>query len=451
MRLDRFIAKSRIIELQNPDFKGALTELLETLPLKEKVPREPKQLLNALLARENTMTSYLGNGVALPHLKIDTMKGRYLIAIGRCMDGLEYNGKQEYKDIRLVFLLIAGTKEQSYLNFLGELARLFRDPSTIDRLLEAYDLDAFKEQIISVFGRAGTSTENKQSKFNKLIQEEASKVAKGCTAVLIFGDAFTERVSLSPLLAKFKTILVTNRSTDYVIDRKNIDEVISVRSFSHTRLAQLRSAVLIGLTRGIFKKNDLLCCIAGLPESDQLDSLVVVDVGKEFQSLVVEQSDVLPAKVRPDVVERVLAIATELALEGREHRPVGCFFVLGDSTQVKKYTKPLVLNPFFGYKEEDRNILNPFMDETVKEFSTIDGAFIIQGNGILESAGTLIHVPDYTHELPSGLGSRHAAAAAISQVTECLAIVVSASTGQVTLFRRGEILPLLETGMYRSI
>ncbi len=159
----------------------------------------------------------------------------------------------------------------------------------------------------------------------------------------------------------------------------------------------------------------------------------------------------LPSKVRPEVLERVLAIATELAVEGREHRPVGCFFVLGDTAQVRKYTKPLVLNPFFGYKEEDRNILNPFMDETVKEFSTLDGAFIIEGNGILESAGTLIHVPDYTHELPSGLGSRHAAAAAISQVTECLSIVVSASTGQVTLFRRGEILPLLEKGMSRSI
>ena len=31
---------------------------------------------------------------------------------------------------------------------------------------------------------------------------------------------------------------------------------------------------------------------------------------------------------------------------------------------VEKMVKPLVLNPFFGYKEEDRNILSPFMDET---------------------------------------------------------------------------------------
>ena len=84
------------------------------------------------------------------------------------------------------------------------------------------------------------------------------------------------------------------------------------------------------------------------------------------------------------------------------------------------------------------------MDETVKEFSSIDGAFIIRGDGVLESAGTLIHTPEYQHTLPGGLGARHAAAAAITKVADCLAIVVSSSTGQVTLFREGEMLPLVE-------
>ena len=60
------------------------------------------------------------------------------------------------------------------------------------------------------------------------------------------------------------------------------------------------------------------------------------------------------------------------------------------------------------------------------------------------SAGSLIQAADYDHALPSGLGSRHAAAAAISVAANCIAIVVSSSTGQVTLFRRGVMLPLTE-------
>ena len=90
------------------------------------------------------------------------------------------------------------------------------------------------------------------------------------------------------------------------------------------------------------------------------------------------------------------------------------------------------------------------MDETVKELSSIDGAFIIRGDGVLVSAGSLIHAPDYTHDLPSGFGSRHAAAASITQAVDCLCIVVSGSTGQVTLFRRGKMLPLIEKALIRN-
>jgi DNA integrity scanning protein DisA with diadenylate cyclase activity len=80
----------------------------------------------------------------------------------------------------------------------------------------------------------------------------------------------------------------------------------------------------------------------------------------------------------------------------------------------------------------------------VKEFSSIDGAFVIRGDGVVESSGSLIQATGNSLALPSGLGSRHAAAAAISVATNCISIAVSSSTGQVTLFRRGVLLPLTE-------
>jgi DNA integrity scanning protein DisA with diadenylate cyclase activity len=208
--------------------------------------------------------------------------------------------------------------------------------------------------------------------------------------------------------------------------------------------------MLVALSRGVIAFNDRICCIGGMTGSNQFDTVVVVEIEREFQTLLTGHADLLPDDVKPEVLERIIAVATELAVEGREGRPVGCLFVLGDSTRVERLTKPLVLNPFFGYKEEDRNILNPFMDETVKEFSSIDGAFVIRGDGVVLSAGSLIQATDTDHALPSGLGSRHAAAAAISVATQCIALVVSSSTGQVTLFRRGVMLPLTEKKMSTS-
>lgn len=451
MRLDRYISKRRIVDIVSNDFEGALKELLEVCQLPSE-NFDQQELLEELLRREQNITTYLGKGVALPHIRIP-MRRSYLFAIGRCPDGLEFEGHEEYKDIRLIFLLLANESEQSYLNILASLARTFQDAGNIDKLTASHDIKALREAVAQTFGPSKGRTQSKENRFNRLILREALKVAKGakCTAIMVFGDTFGGPIDIAEEFDGFKTILVAQNASEATQERDGVTAAIAVRSFANTRLSQLRSAMLIGLTRSIIRPNERLCCVGGLPQSNQFDTLVVVDVEREFQSVFTRQSDMLPGSVKPEVLERVLGVATELSIEGREGRPVGCLFVLGATEQVKPHTKQLVLNPFAGYEEEERNILNPFMDETVKEFSGLDGAFIIRGDGVLESAGTLIHSADYPMELPSGLGSRHAAAAGISVATDSLALVVSASSGTVTLFRRGQMLPLIEKSMRRDI
>lgn len=451
MRIDRYLAQSRIIDLKSTDFKGALSELLDACDISKEKNLTKSGLLNDLLEREKQMTTYLGNGVCLPHARV-SMKRPYMIAVGRCENGLKYDGQKEYRDIRYVFLLLAAENARNYLYSLASLARVFQDKTHMARLGAAQELPLFRKELKAVFGGEGGAPRQRHDRFNTLILREAAKIATGanCTSVLVFGDTFGGGVEIGKTFKGFKTVLIAHGTSESAMERKEIDAVLPIRSFSNHRFSQLRSAVLIGLTRGIFSAGDRLCCVGGLPQSNQFDSITVVDVEREFQTMLMTKTDMLPASVKPEVIERVLAIATELAVEGREGHPVGCLFALGNSDKISEYTKPLILNPFYGYKDEDRNILNPFMDETVKELSSIDGAFIIRGDGVLISAGSLIHAPDYTHSLPSGLGSRHAAAASISQAVDCLCIVVSGSTGQVTLFRRGEMLPLIEKALVRN-
>ncbi len=448
MRIDRYIARTRVIDIQSTDFKGALAELLDVCDITKEKGLTKNRLLKDLLEREKQMTTYLGNGVCLPHARVP-MKRTYMIAVGRCPQGLRYDGQKEYRDIRYVFLLLASENARSYLYSLASLARVFQDKSHMARLEAAKALPEFRKELKSVFGGEATAPKRQHNRFNNLILKEAAKIAQGanCTSVLVFGDTFGGGIELGDTFKDFKTVLIAHGTSEAVSERDDIDAVLPIRSFSNQRFSQLRSAVLIGLTRGIFTSTDRLLCVGGMPQSNQFDSITVVDVEREFSTMLFHKSEMLPSSVKPEVIERVLAIATELAVEGREGHPVGCLFALGNSEKISEYTKPLILNPFFGYKDEDRNILNPFMDETVKELSSIDGAFIIRGDGVLVSAGSLIHAPDYNHNLPSGLGSRHAAAASITQAVDCLCVVVSGSTGQVTLFRRGEMLPLIEKAL----
>lgn len=444
MRLDKLIARGRIVELQSADMRGALGEMLAVCAQRYE-DLKTDALLRGLLARESTMTTYLGLGVSLPHVRA-RLGRRYILTIGRSRTGVSSDGSEGERS-HLVVMLLADERSRDYLQVLAAIARLVKDPELVGSLVQAEDGDKLYARLMSGLGGMQVRRlPQKQNRMNRLMIRTAERVAKGaeCDAIFVMGDTFVGGIDASMWTPKLKSVLVTKSGPDSSGAFGAFAEVIQVRSFSPQRLAQVRSAILVALTRGIITFTDRLCCIGGVQSSNQFDTVGVVDVEREFQTLLTGQADLLPDDVKPEVFERVIAVATELGVEGREGKPVGCLFVIGGTSQVEKLIKPLVLNPFYGYKDEDRNILNPFMDETVKEFSTIDGAFVIRGDGVVVSAGSLIQATDSEHLLPSGLGSRHAAAAAISLVAPCIAVVVSASTGQVTLFRRGVMLPLTE-------
>lgn len=445
MRLDKYLSRGRVVDLASADMNGALEELLNVTV--ERFPDLDRgTLLKGLLRRESTMTTYLGLGVALPHVRVK-MDRRYILAIGRSHYGIRYDGAMENEPARLVVLLIADERTRDYLQVLAAIARLMKEQDFVDGLVQAPDVDTLYERLHAGFGGiAARRVPVAQGRVNRTVLREAEKIARGagCTSLLVFGDTFTGAFDPPPTPAGIKAIFVTRSLAEAGEHLGSYADTIQVRSFSAQRMAQLRSAVLVGLTRGLIAFSDRICCVGGIAGSNQFDTIVVVDVEREFQTLLSGHQDLLPSDVKPEVLERVIGVATELAVEGREGRPVGCLFVVGDSEKVERLSKPLVLNPFFGYKEEDRNILNPFMDETIKEFSSIDGAFIIRGDGVVEAAGALLQASDYKSALPSGLGSRHAAAAAISVAADCIALVVSSSSGLVTLFRRGVMMPLTE-------
>tara|TARA_B110000037_G_scaffold193448_1_gene228366 strand:- start:22 stop:1383 length:1362 start_codon:yes stop_codon:yes gene_type:complete len=446
MRIEQYFSRKRILELESDTLEGSLRELLKSATSSFK-DLERKHLLPGLMQRESTMTTYLGNGVALPHLRVK-MKRRYVFAIGRSKEGIAYEGPKGEVKVHFIILLLAGEGARDYLNVLAAVARMAKDKGFIDDLVGTPDMDVMYQGLISgVGGIVIPKRKIRQSSMNRLIFRQAVRVAKGarCDSIAVFGDAMqSDALETLDSFKEFKTVLVTRRAKEGDLDDSSFTHVIQARSFSLGRMSQARSAFLIGLTRGVFQVNEKICCIGGIPGSNQFDSIVVVDLSQEFQTLLAHQENFMPADVSAEVFERTIGIAMELAVEGREGKPVGTMFVLGDTKKVDQLAKPLILNPFHGYGEEDRNILSPFMDETVKEFSCLDGGFVIRGDGVLMSAGSLIHAPDYYHTLPSGLGSRHAAAMAVSLATECVAIVISSSTGQVTIFRNGTSLPLME-------
>jgi DNA integrity scanning protein DisA with diadenylate cyclase activity len=105
-----------------------------------------------------------------------------------------------------------------------------------------------------------------------------------------------------------------------------------------------------------------------------------------------------------------------------------------------RQSRSLVLNPFLGHPESALSVFDPALEETLKEFSALDGAFIVRGDGVVLTAGSHLIPSSAAHtNLASGLGTRHGAAAGICASTNAIAICISQSTGTVSVYKAGAL------------
>ena len=143
--------------------------------------------------------------------------------------------------------------------------------------------------------------------------------------------------------------------------------------------------------------------------------------------------------VNREVLVQTIALAVEIAREGREGRKIGTLFVVGDSGEVMEHSKPLILDPLQGHSNEDKHIDDPNLRESLKELAQLDGAFVVSNAGVVLSGARYIDANSDDLHLPLGLGSRHMAAASVSSYTDAVAVVVSESS-MVRMFDDGELI-----------
>jgi DNA integrity scanning protein DisA with diadenylate cyclase activity len=190
--------------------------------------------------------------------------------------------------------------------------------------------------------------------------------------------------------------------------------------------------------------DESVLCLTGVAGSERIDTILIANPRRDFPWLPDGDPKGDVHFAAPREVARVIEIALRFAAEGREGRPIGTIFVIGDGDDLAPCVRQLVLNPCEGHANERRNIHNPQFLETLREFAAMDGAFIVSNKGVVESAGTYLDAPGFSHKLAPGLGARHTAAAAITASTPATSVVVSESSGTVTVFHDGQTILELE-------
>jgi diadenylate cyclase len=211
-----------------------------------------------------------------------------------------------------------------------------------------------------------------------------------------------------------------------------------IPAYDYSRVERVKVALVSALTQGAFKEGDLVLCITG-KVGRPVDTMMQMRIGGSLEDRLAIEGVKLGDEFNSQVVDALIQLALQIGQEGFEGHPIGTILTIGDHNDVMEKSRQMTINPFQGLSEAERNVLDPKIREAIKNFSVLDGAFVIREDGVVLAAGRYLTATDEAVKIPLGLGARHAAAAGITSSTNSIALAVSQTSGAVRLFKGGNI------------
>jgi PTS system nitrogen regulatory IIA component len=142
MKIVDFVRPELIVpELQARDKAEVIRELADHLAAHvggvgggKGLDRE--QLAKVLMERERLASTAIGEGVAIPHGKLDAV-GKLVACVGRAPQGVDFDS-MDGRPTHLFFVLVAPENSTGvHLKALARISRLFKDPEFRTRLMQA--------------------------------------------------------------------------------------------------------------------------------------------------------------------------------------------------------------------------------------------------------------------------------------------------------------------------
>jgi len=276
----------------------------------------------------------------------------------------------------------------------------------------------------------------------------------GCDRMLVFLN--TARACRSLLAAgldleRVVFVLPKTLPLPEALVRRTGRRIIRNWAGNQSRFSRIKYAFLSGVLDGTIDPDNRIVCALGPWNTDHIDTLTIHDLKTSWSEEFPFDPRSLIARASFQTVMAVVDIALDIGALGREGKSVGTAFIIGEAARIMELSHQAVFNPFRGYPRRERLIRRPEVVESLKELAQLDGAILISDQGVVEAAGRHLDAAVRLTRQLRGLGSRHRAAAGISRKAEAVAVVVSESTGRVTIFDHGRIIATLEPVISRRL
>src|SRR5438067_11930694 len=148
MSLANLLSAEQIIpEMKATERWAAIVELIDLLVSLGKIkPPDRDPIPIALKQREETMSTGIGFGIAIPHCSSDRIE-EVVAAFGRSTTGVEFDALDNAPVKFVVLFIVPKNQFQTHLRTLASIAKFLNDRATRERLAEAKSAD----EILTIF------------------------------------------------------------------------------------------------------------------------------------------------------------------------------------------------------------------------------------------------------------------------------------------------------------
>ncbi len=133
--------------LDASDKQEAINELVDLLATHDKV-KEPETLKDAVWSREQTRTTGIGHGLAIPHGKCDCITTPTL-AIGRPATPMDFES-MDSQPVELIVLLASPTSStKEHIEALAQVSRIMNNPTFREEIYKADDAQQIYDMLVA--------------------------------------------------------------------------------------------------------------------------------------------------------------------------------------------------------------------------------------------------------------------------------------------------------------
>jgi fructose-specific phosphotransferase system IIA component len=135
MELSTYLSLERTVDIETIEKDELLNLLIDLIAKSDKVTDAAK-MKKAVFAREKTMSTGIGKGIAVPHARTDGVTD-FVVAVARVRQGLDF-GSDDKLPVKLVFMLVASDKQdKQVIKLLSRLVLRLKNEDFVTELLTA--------------------------------------------------------------------------------------------------------------------------------------------------------------------------------------------------------------------------------------------------------------------------------------------------------------------------